>query len=375
MIVFKLIGAFVLYLFLPLTALTYYFSRRPRREAEVNRILSILTIDYTYSHAYETEKLSYYLWAVAYASVVFCVGLTLLFFSNEIGVLELPQVQLGNVEVLQQGSTEVPQQRSVGFPQKGSRLMLAMAFLGAYLWGLQHVFRRYALNDLTPSVYYDLSMRMILAAITALVIYNAYAALAGDAPAQGGITANIWPSLAFLIGMFPQRGLRWLTDRLPMLSPAKNFSVQEAPLEMIEGMESHDILRLAELGIDSCYDLATADFVPLTLKTPYSARQLIDCILQAKACVYFGESVKDLRRHGIRTIIDLEPLTPLDIEGLAKETSVTKYALQRAQQSVKTDPEIARLREVGQLLGKFWERRDNKSTQPQEITVSSTEKI
>ena len=36
-------------------------------------------------------------------------------------------------------------------------------------------------------------------------------------------------------------------------------------------------------------------FVPLTLKTPYSTRQLIDCILQAKACVYFGEDVKDLR--------------------------------------------------------------------------------
>jgi len=41
-IVFKLIGVIVLYLFLPLTALTYYFSRRPRRVAELERILSIL---------------------------------------------------------------------------------------------------------------------------------------------------------------------------------------------------------------------------------------------------------------------------------------------------------------------------------------------
>ena len=340
MTAFKLIGAFMLYLFLPLTALTYYFSRRTRRAAEVERILSILKIDPAYRKAYETEKFGYYLWAVVYASVVFCVGLTLLFFSDEVGLLELPGVQLGDV----------------AFPQKGSRLILAMAFLGAYLWGLQHVFRRYTLNDLTSSVYYSLSMRMILAAITALVIYNAYAALAGNAPSQSGITANIWPSLAFLIGMFPQRGLRWLTDRLPMLSSEKALAVRQAPLAMIEGIESHDILRLEELGIDTCYDLATADFVPLILKTPYSARQLIDCMLQAKACVYFGEAMQDLRRHGIRTIIDLEPLTPQDIEALAKETSVTKYALERAQKSVKTDPEITRLREAGQLLGKFWER-------------------
>ncbi len=300
-------------------------------------------------------KRQYYVWAVAYAAGVFCVGLMLLFFSDEMGFLELPDVKLGEV----------------AFPQAGSRLVLAMAFLGAYIWGLQHILRRYALNDLTPNVYYGLSMRMILAAITALVVYNAYAALAGDISSQGGITANIWPSLAFLIGMFPQRGLRLLTERLPMLPSGKENSVREVPREMIEGIESHDVQRLEELGIDTCYDLATADFIPLTLNTPYSARQLIDCILQAKVCVYFGEAVKDLRRHGIRTIVDLEPLTPEEIEILAKETSVTKYVLERAQQSVKSDPEIKRLREVGLLLDKFWER-EGRSARPSETQEKIT---
>jgi hypothetical protein len=51
---------------------------------------------------------------------------------------------------------------------------------------------------------------------------------------------------------------------------------------MVEGIDNHDSLRLAELGIDTCYDLATADFVPLVLRMPYSALQLIDWILQAK---------------------------------------------------------------------------------------------
>ncbi len=173
-----------------------------------------------------------------------------------------------------------------------------------------------------------------------------------------GTTAAIWPALGFLIGMFPQRGLHWLSERLPILSPEHDPSVKRTPLEMIEGIEIHDKMRLEELGIDTCYDLANTDFVPLILKTPYSARQLIDWILQAKLCVYFGQAVKDLREHSIRTVIDLEHLTQENIEALAPETALTKSALERARESIKTDAEIERLREVGMLLGKFVEKKD-----------------
>lgn len=339
---FKVAVAIVLYAFLPLTALTYYFSRRHRRAIEVERILALLRIDLDYAKAYAPERLNAYLWAVAYTSIVAGIGLTLLFFSAEIGLPdgEFPTVRLADVE----------------FPQAGSRLVFAMAFLGVYFSGQQHIFRRYAANDLTPTLYYGFSIRMILAAMVALIIYNAYTALAGDTSSGGGVTAQIWPALAFLIGVFPQRGLRWLADRVSMLSPPSDPSVRAAPLEMIEGVESHDVLRLEEFGIDNCYDLATADFVPLLLRTPYSARQLIDWILQAKLCVYFGESVKDLRRLGIRTVIDLEALTEPEIESLPADTSVIASVLVRARESVKNSAEIARLREVGQVLGMFWAR-------------------
>jgi hypothetical protein len=342
--VFKLIVVFVLYLFLPLTALTYYFSRRQRRVAEVERIFAMLKVDLHYRKVYETEGLAQYLWALGYASVVACAGLAVLFLGPEIlKDAEFPIVQVGDA----------------AFPQHGSRLVFGMAFLGAYIWGFQHIFRRYALSDLLPGVYYDLSIRMIIAAIVALVVYNGYAALAGADEKNGGITATIWPALAFMIGIFPQRGLRYLTDRLPMLGPDGDPSVRALPLEMIEGIENHDILRLEELGIDTCYDLAQADFVPLVLKTPYSARQLIDWILQAKLCMCFGAAVKDLREQGVRTIIELEALTEKEIEQLPLETTVTKVALERARKSVKDDAEIKRLREVGQLLGRFWQREDD----------------
>ena len=336
---FKLIVFIALYAFVPLTALTYYLSRRRRRVIEIDRVLALLEVDPAYRKAYEPDKAGTYFSAVTYLSVVVVVGLSLLLFSRQIGLVdgEFPSAKLGEVD----------------FPQQGSRIVLAMAFLGVYLSSLQHIFRRYAATDLTPTLYYGSSVRMIFASMVALVIYNAYSALAGGGDSDQGITATIWPALAFLIGVFPQQGLRWLTDRTQMLSPARDTSVRPAPLEMVEGIEDHDVLRLEELGIDTCYDLASADFVPLLLKTSYSARQLVDWILQAKLCVYFGDAVKDLRRLGIRTVIDLQALTPPEIASLPADTSVTETILLRAAASVKNNAEINRLREIGGLLGVF----------------------
>ena len=350
LLVYKLILGLALYLFLPLTAVTYYAFRRKRRQAEIDRIFDVLKFDKKTKEAYKYEAggkgANWHLcWAVVYLSVVSFIGLALLFFSAEIALpaSEFPQVKLGNVD----------------FPEKGSRLVCGMAFLGAYLWGIQYIYRRYLLNDIIPGVYYGISTRMIVAAIIALVTYNGYEALAGGpgpGVSEGGIMWSIWPALALAIGMFPQRGLRWLMDRLPIFSPATDPSVREAPLEMIEGMTIQDIMRLEEQGIDTCYDLAKADFVPLILKTPYSARELVDWILQAKLCAYFGEAVRDLRLHSIKTAYDLTQVESADIEELVPETTLTRTALVRAKESFERDNEIERLREAAKLLGTFWRR-------------------
>ena len=108
----------------------------------------------------------------------------LLFFSREIGLVngEFPAVTMSDVE----------------FPQKGSRIVFAMAFLGVYLSGLQHIYRRYAASDLSPTLYYGFSMRVIYAAVVAMVIFNAFSALSGGEGSGGGITAPTsgrrWPS-------------------------------------------------------------------------------------------------------------------------------------------------------------------------------------
>ncbi len=362
----QITGVVVMCLFLPLNALTYYLFRRHRQTFEVDRILEVLSLDpkyeLSYRKAYSNETTGYYfLWSVSYASVVSCLGIMLLFLGGTFFPEgEFPTVSFGgNITPVQGGESGSSASGSgtvVQFPVGGSRLIAGMAFLGAYIWGFQYILRRYTLNDLTPDVYYNLSMRMILATLVAVVIYNAYEAIAGGD--GGGLTSKVWPVLAFMLGMFPQRGLSWLTERLPLVSSEVSDSVRDAPLEMIEGIESEDKLRLKEMGVDTCYDLAVADFVPLILNTPYGARQLVDWILQAKLCVYCSDGMKDLRPLGIRTILDIEYLDANDFQTLAQDTSITEAALQRAQIALQNSDEIKRLGRIGRLLGQFTKEKD-----------------
>ena len=93
--------------------------------------------------------------------------------------------------------------------------------------------------------------------------------------------------------------------------------------------------------------------MPLAISTPYSARTLIDWILQAKLCVYAGDAMGDLRAYGIRTIVDLEGMDNKELDTLALETSITRPALDQAMRYLERAPEVPRLRKIGQLMGIF----------------------
>ena len=330
----KLTVAALLLLFLPLLSFTYYFFRRQQRILEDKRRLKTLDIleHYRELSEYGERYGAHLVLAVLFLSTVVAIGLGVLFFPKQLG---FDESSVGALE----------------FP-KGSALVVGMAFLGAYLWGLQYLIRRYFMNDLIPGLYYRIGLRMFLAAALALLISNAFKALSG-ATGGSGIDETVWPAVAFLIGMFPQRGLQWLTARFPLFTPRPDPSVRDLPLEMIEGISNYDKMRLEELGIDNCYDLADEDFVPLMLATPYSARKLISWILQAKLCVHAGDGVKALRERNIRRITDLKDLNDKHIEDLAAQTPLTKEGLKRAQKALLDDKEIGRLIDAALKLGHY----------------------
>jgi len=131
---FKVVVAVVLYLFLPLAALTYYFTTRKRRAMEVERTLAILAVAKWYAKAYGLDTALSFVWAVGYASVISCIGLVLLFFSSEIGLSngEFPTVTLADV----------------AFPRGGSRLVFAMAS-----WGPTSRDFSISISDMRQAIY------------------------------------------------------------------------------------------------------------------------------------------------------------------------------------------------------------------------------
>ncbi len=340
-------AAIVFSLFLPLIAYSYFFFRHERRKTEVDRIFEKLGLPEESDYAQmfrDVRSGPYFCLAAGISWAISLIGLMILFVGEAIGIGSIGR---GNES----------------FPVEGSRLVFGMAFLGAYFWGLQYVFRRYVANDLIPGVFYSLGIRMLLAATLALLIFNAFpsfpdqitSASAGAPikPDPAGADAKIWPALAFLLGAFPQRGLQWLIARIPVFSTEADPSVRPLPLDMIEGVQTYDRMRLEEIGIESCHDLATADFIPLVLKTSYGARELTDWILQAKLCVYCGQAVKDLRQHGIRTILDLKDIKDEEILELAKKTSANDFSLKRAKEFANEDSEIERLQVVAGRLSRY----------------------
>jgi len=341
--------------FLPLTAMTYYTYRLGQRKLEIQRILQVLgiTSEYRKIHQYDIGGRHFAL-AVLFACLVAAIGLATLLLGSELGLARSPNLLLG-------GSLIHNDADAMETYQKGALMAWGMGFLGAYLWGLQNIFRRYAMNDLLPVAYYHFGLRMITASVVALLIYHVVGGFTSDQLVGGdGSEASMAGGLllvtVFLVGMFPQRGIRWLGQHAGSLMQPHRSAARELPLEMIEGMTAYDKDRLAELGIDSVFDLATADFIPLLLKTPYGSRELIDWILQAKLCARFGEAVTELRLQGFRTIVDLENLDDAYLEQLALDTPLTLCGLKRAARATASDHNIERLKQAAEALGRYWEK-------------------
>ena len=387
-LVFRISIVVVLVGFMPVCAYAYYAYRIEQRQLEIKRILDILEISEEYRKLYQMDiGPIHFSVAVIFTMIVTAGGLSTLLLATELRLYQEQSLLLAGMRINDAGCGAGSQ--CLAAYQQGALLVFGFGFLGAYVWGLQGIFRRYAMNDLLPITFYRFGLRMILASLVALLIYHAlggfsYEAAAETPPAgpaaphsgdgNAGITNPLFDMFeptrdgilivsAFLAGMFPQQGLRWLGEKISFIRERGHPTVRKLPLNMIEGMTSYDIFRLEELGIDTCYDLANTDFIPLLLRTSYGARELIDWILQAKLCVRFGESTEELRERGIRLITDLEGRDEDYLKTLATETRLMLPSLKHVMQSSVSDTNIDRLKRAAELLGRYWEGDDTSDHQ------------
>jgi hypothetical protein len=185
------------------------------------------------------------------------------------------------------------------------------AFLGAYFFSLQMLFRRYVRRDLRASAYVAVSLRIILAIIGTWVAVEAAKYLL-PAPSD-----DLFLVLGFTIGVFPRVAWQVVQAAVKKRTGAETVlpSLQtQLPLSDLDGLTVWHEARFEEEDIENIPNMATADLVDLMLNTRLPPDRIVDWVDQAILYTHLGvepggqttDSRRGiLRSHGIRTATSL----------------------------------------------------------------------
>lgn len=194
---------------------------------------------------------------------------------------------------------------------KPQEVPVYFAFLGAYFFSLQMLFRRYVLRDLRPSAYVAVSMRIILAVVGTWVVAVAARYKLLD------VQPDTLLIVGFVIGVFPSLAWEFVQAALKKVLFAGFFIPSlktQLPISDLDGLTVWHEARLEEEDVENIPNMATADLVDLMLQTRFSSDRIIDWVDQAILYTHIGpedtgkdgESTrKQLRKHGIRTATSL----------------------------------------------------------------------
>lgn len=183
--------------------------------------------------------------------------------------------------------------------QLGAFVVGAWAFLGAYLWCIQSIFRWIMYKDLSAGAYFTMSIRMILAVFVAIAVYH----LTGGGEIQGKEHAGsqidlVWPAIGFMIGMFPSKGIKLIQENVDVFIRTKPS--ERLPLDLIQGITDFSKEWLNALGIDNSQNLARTPLELLRLNSPLAEEMLIDWKGQALLHTYFSSlyTIDRLQKSG-----------------------------------------------------------------------------
>jgi hypothetical protein len=189
---------------------------------------------------------------------------------------------------------------------------VTFAFLGAYFFSIQMLFRRFVREDLRRSAYVAVALRIILAVI------GTWAAVAAISWVSSGRSPpGMLALVGFAIGVFPR--LAWqliqgICKKIPGVTLALPSLETQLPLSDLDGLTVWHESRLEEEDVENIPNMATADIVDLMLSTRFPPDRIVDWMDQAILYTHLGPDPEEakppsrrdaLRAHGIRTASSL----------------------------------------------------------------------
>jgi hypothetical protein len=282
-------------------------------------------------------------------------------------------IQPANLEAGVQ-QAEAVKQAAINFLsyEKGTMVMIIFAFFGAFIWSVQYILGRIMTRDVAPAEFYRISLNIIFAIVLGVAIRHSISVLfAENHQGSGSLVAAVaeilptktemevvLPTVGFLVGMFPNFFREWLVTKVR----TKWFGQQPDqadPLRLtgIEGLTDFAIFRLNDLEIRTAQSLAFANPVSLYMRTRFGLAEAIDWVSQAQLMVLFKfDKVEILRKHQIRTIVDLAARVTLEggasvvLSKIAEELGTTLDDLRVLVECIKRYPAFVRLQELRDAL-------------------------
>jgi hypothetical protein len=215
--------------------------------------------------------------------------------------------------------------------------VLKFGFLGAYLFILQMLIRRFFQSDLRPSAYASAMLRII----TVLILAAALHQLTSIDNLQTEAT------VAFVVGFFPLIGMQALhraaATILRVAVPSLN---PPYPLNQIDGLSVWYEARLLEEGIEDMQSLATANFVDVMLHTRVPIGRLVDWVDQAQLYLHLDRMERGVTERFLRKGSDgAEPgatskgsLSRKSRAGTRTRTTLRQFGVRNATDLLKAFP-------------------------------------
>lgn len=339
-------GFIALAFFIPALCLISVLIKRRSRDEKLSIIDRFNLKQSLYYEIYSTSGERSIVWAtsiqIAIILVISIYFSTLLIYTPDV----VDPAQMKNFLLL--GPNLTPPDAELGNRLRESLYVMSYAFLGWYVWTISTIFSRLVTLELVPATYSNILMRLVVAVFVALVFYRLGGQLSTtlqDASAE---------AIGFGIGLFPDSALAWLGDRLRNSLLGTGAGVEELPLDVIQGISPFRDLRLFEMGLDNCQNLAAANAIELYLQSNLTLIEVIDWIAQAQLAILVrSENFKKLQRNGYRNVADFERACRSESARrvLSEITGFKDAQLIDLAEGMQSSPSFLRMNQLRDLVG------------------------